>query len=126
MRNPLYALWLALLCAGSFAQEMPRNAPATRDPNANSHAPKTWVACLRNENGKVTFDGKSGEKYQAVSDRASLSAYVGKKVRITGYFINPEDSSNTEMSNTAGVTGIPPQVHISEIEKIADGCPAKK
>jgi hypothetical protein len=126
MKKPQYGVLLTLLCVCSFAQEMPRYAPATRDPDANSRAWKTWRVCLKNEDGKTTLIGE-GKQYEALSDRVALDRYVGKQVKITGYLFNPEDPSNPEMSNNAaGARTITPAFCISEIEKISDTCPAKE
>jgi hypothetical protein len=116
-------LLLNLFWIRSSAQEMPRYSPATRDPDANSRAQKTRQVCLESDNGKITFAENGGKRYEAISDRVSLSAYVGKNVRITGYLVNPEDPSNPEMSNNAaGAKSATPAFYVSEIEKVADSC----
>jgi hypothetical protein len=75
MKKPQYGVLLALLGMCSFAQEMPRYAPATRDPDGNSRAWKTWQVCLKNESGKTTFLLNGGEPYEALSDQVSLDRY---------------------------------------------------
>jgi hypothetical protein len=120
-------LLLNLFWIRSSAQEMPRYSPATRDPGANSHALKTRQVCLESDNGKTTFTDNGGKKYEAISDRVSLPAYVGQNVKITGYLVNPEDPSNAEMSNNAaGAKSATPAFYVSEIEKIADTCSPSK